>query len=109
ALTMESRRDLGILKYLGASNLQIRKLVLIQAGLLGTLGNCGGLLVGFVLSFLLIHVINKQSFGWTVQLDLPFKFLFESFCLIFVCSLASGLIPARLAAKTPASEVVRSE
>lgn len=109
ALTMEARRDLGIIKYLGASDAQMKRLVLVQAGILGTLGNCGGLLVGFILSFLLIHVINKQSFGWTVQLQLPVEFLLQSFALIFVCSLASGLIPARLAARTPAPEVVRSE
>ncbi|MBX9689775.1 MAG: ABC transporter permease [Candidatus Obscuribacterales bacterium] len=109
ALTMESRKDLGIIKYLGASELQMKKLVLIQAGILGTLGNAGGLLVGSVLSLLLIHVINKQSFGWTIQLDLPFDFLLESFALIFFCSLLAGVIPARLAAKTPAPEVVRSE
>jgi putative ABC transport system permease protein len=87
----------------------MKRLVLVQAGILGTLGNCGGLVVGFILSFLLIHVINKQSFGWTVQLQLPLDFLLESFALIFVCSLASGLIPASLAARTPAPEVVRSE
>ncbi len=109
ALTMEARRDLGIIKYLGASDAQMKRLVLVQAGILGTLGNCGGLVVGFILSFLLIHVINKQSFGWTVQLQLPLDFLLESFALIFVCSLASGLIPASLAARTPAPEVVRSE
>ncbi len=109
ALTMESRRDLGILKYLGASEIQVKKLVLVQAGILGSLGNLGGLILGFVLSFLLIHVINKQSFGWTIQLDIPAEFLLESFALIFFCSLASGFIPAGIAAKTPAPEVVRSE
>lgn len=109
ALTMESRRDLGILKYLGASEAQIKKLVMVQAGILGTLGNLGGLIVGIILSFLLIHVINKQSFGWTVQLDLPLAFLLQSFTLIFFCSLGSGLLPAKLAAGTPAPEVVKSE
>ena len=109
AISMESRREFGILKYLGAGQNQVRKLVLVQAGLLGSLGNLGGLVLGFILSFLLIHVINKQSFGWTIQLDMPYEFLLESFALIFFCSLASGLIPASLAAKTPAPEVLRLE
>lgn len=109
AISMESRREFGILKYLGAGQAQVKKLVLVQAGLLGSLGNLGGLVLGFILSFLLIHVINKQSFGWTIQLDMPYEFLLESFGLIFLCSLASGLIPASLAAKTPAPEVLRLE
>ncbi len=109
AMTMEARRDLGILKYLGGSKEQLVRMVLVQAGLLGTLGNAGGLAVGFMLSFLLIHVINKQSFGWTIQLAVPVEFLLQSFALIFACSLLSGFLPARLAARTPAPEVMRSE
>lgn len=109
ALTMESKRDMGILKYLGASDRQIQKLILVQAGVLGASGSVGGLLTGFVLSWLLIHVINKQSFGWTIQFAIPYEFLLQSFALIMFCSLASGVIPARLAARTVAPEALRSE
>lgn len=109
ALTMESKRDMGILKYLGASSNQIRKLIFVQAGMLGGLGSLGGLFTGFVLSWLLIHVINKQSFGWTIQFAVPWEFLLQSFALIMFCSFASGLIPAKMAAKTVAPEALRSE
>lgn len=109
ALTMESKRDMGILKYLGASAGQIRKLILVQAGILGALGSVGGLITGFALSWLLIHVINKQSFGWTIQFAVPYEFLLQSFALIMFCSLASGIIPAGIAAKTLAPEALRTE
>ncbi len=109
ALTMESKRDMGILKYLGASDSQIQKLIMVQAAVLGAAGSIGGLLTGFVLSWLLIHVINKQSFGWTIQFAVPYEFLLQSFALIMFCSLASGVIPARLAARTLAPEALRSE
>lgn len=109
ALTLESRREFGILRYLGASAAQMRKIVLIQAGILGFAGNTAGLFLGVVLSLLLIHVINKQSFGWTVQFLLPFDFLAQSSIAVFVTALLAGLLPARLAAKTPAPDVVREE
>lgn len=109
AIVMESRREFGILKYIGASARQIRKMVLVEAALLGVLGNVAGLLVGFMLAFLLIFVINKQSFGWTIQLAIPAAFLVQSFALVLLTALLSGLVPARLAAKTPAPEVVRNE
>lgn len=109
SLTMELRRELAILKYLGAVHSQLRKIILIQAGLLGLFGNLGGLVVGLALSFLLIHVINKQSFGWTIQFALPVEFLLQSFVLIFISSLVAGLLPARMATRTLTSEAVRAE
>jgi putative ABC transport system permease protein len=109
ALTYESRREFAILSYVGASIHQLRKVVLIQAGLLGILGNFFGLIVGFVLSLLLINVINKQSFGWTVQLSLPLDFIIESTLLILFFALISGLIPARIAVRQITPEAIRYE
>lgn len=109
ALTLESKRDMGILKYLGASSGQIRKLIFYQAGVLGSVGSLSGLATGFMLSWLLINVINKQSFGWTIQFSIPYEFLLQSFALIMFCSIASGIIPARMAARTVAPEALRSE
>jgi putative ABC transport system permease protein len=103
ALTFESRREFALLKCLGASLRQIRKLILVQAATLGLIGTVLGIGVGFLLSLLLIHVINKQSFAWTIQLSLPIAFLVQSFLLVMASSLVSGILPARTAASvTPA-------
>jgi putative ABC transport system permease protein len=109
ALTLEMRRDFGILKYLGTSAGHLRRIVLSQAAILGVCGAVSGLVVGMGLSMLLIDVINKQSFGWTIQFAVPTDFLLQSFLLIVACSVLSGLLPAQVAASTPAPEVVRNE
>jgi putative ABC transport system permease protein len=109
ALTYESRREFAILSYVGASVQQLRKIVLIQAALLGVFGNISGLIVGFVLSLLLINVINKQSFGWTVQLSIPTDFIIQSSLLVLLFALISGLIPARLAVRSLSPEALRYE
>jgi len=109
ALTLESRRDFGILRYLGASAGQLRRIVLIQAGLLGFIGNTSGIGLGFLLSLLLVFVINRQSFGWTVQFSFPYVFLIESSILVFITAVCAGLIPARMAARTEAPSVMREE
>jgi putative ABC transport system permease protein len=109
ALTLESRRDFGILRYLGASASQLRRVVLIQAGLLGVVGNVSGIGLGFLLSILLVYVINRQSFGWTVQFSIPYVFLIESSILVLLTAIFAGLIPARLAATTEAPSVMREE
>lgn len=109
ALALESRREFGILRYMGASTKQIQSVVLTEAGILGLLGNVSGLVLGFVLSLLLIFVINKQSFGWTVQFAVPYDFLLEASFLVLLTSILSGIIPARFAAQTVAPQVVREE
>ncbi len=109
ALSFESRRDYGILRYLGARKTQIRKIVLSQSLLLGCMGIATGLVVGFILSFLLVNVINKQSFGWTIRVQMPWDFIMQSILLILAAALGAGLLPAREAAKTLPTEVVRDE
>ncbi len=109
ALVLEARREFGILKYMGAEDRQIGRIVLIKAGLLGFFGSLSGLIIGLLLSLLLIYVINKQSFGWTIRFELPLLFLAQSFLLVMFTSIIAGLIPARLAAQTPAPQVIKSE
>src|SRR5260221_12889917 len=59
ALVIDRRREIGLLRYLGASSRQVGKLILIEAGLLGALANLSGAVLGFFLSLILIFVINK--------------------------------------------------
>ena len=83
--------------------------MLVQAGLLGILSNVIGLVLGFGLSLILIYVINKQSFGWTIQFHWPVGLLMAGLTGIYVASLLAGLYPATLAARVNPSEMVHEE
>lgn len=109
ALTIESRREFGVLKFIGMPAKMIGNMILIDAGILGVIGSIAGIALGFILAMLLILVINKQSFGWTVRLSVPWLFLIQSFGLVVAASVMSALVPARMASKTPAPEVVNFE
>lgn len=109
ALTHESRHEFAILRYLGATRAQLRKIVLSQAIVLGTFGSLAGIAVGYVLSLLLVNVINRQSFGWTIQMMIPWDFILQSSALVIVAALAAGILPANEAGRTKAAEFIRSE
>src|SRR6202030_2038142 len=109
ALVIDRRRELGLLRYLGASSEQLRKLILTEAGLLGLLANLSGLVLGFFLSLVLIFVINKQSFGWTIRLHWPVAVLLGTTTVIFLATLLSGCYPARIAVRLNPIEVVHEE
>jgi putative ABC transport system permease protein len=108
-LLIERQRDIGILRAMGGLRRQIEKTVLIEAGMIGFFSLFLGLFCGFLLSLLLIYVINKQSFGWTIQFSIPFLSLIQFWAMVMVVSIMAGLIPARRAAKTNPVESLRME
>jgi putative ABC transport system permease protein len=99
ALVIDRRREMAMLRFLGAAPAQLRKLILIEAGLLGLLANIAGLALGFVLSLLLIFVINKQSFGWTIQFHWPVAVLTGALTLVYAATILAGFYPARIAVR----------
>jgi putative ABC transport system permease protein len=109
ALVIDRRRELGLLRFLGASSAQIRKLILVEAGLLGLLANFAGLLLGYFLSLILVFVINKQSFGWTIRFHWPVAVLCGALTLVYAATLLAGLYPARVAVGLNPLEVVHEE
>ncbi len=109
ALIIERQRDIGIVRAVGAFREQIQKTTLIEAGMIGFFSHILGLICGFLLSILLIYVINKQSFGWTIQFSIPLRSLIESWLIVMVTSVGAGFIPARRAAKMNLVESLRME
>ena len=98
-LVLERRRELTMLRLVGAGRRQIRRMVVIEAAMLGLLSQGVGLAVGVALSLILIYVINVQSFGWTIQFHVPIGFLAQSTVLIAAATTVAGLYPARVATR----------
>jgi len=96
-LILERRRDLVSLRLVGAERRQVRKMVMIESGIMGAVSQACGTGVGFILSLILIYVINVQSFGWTIQFHVPWAFLAQTTVLILIATVLSGLYPAYLA------------
>ena len=98
-LTLERRQQIAMLRLIGAERKHLRRMIMIEATLLGVVSLGIGLVVGLVLSLILIYVINVQSFGWTIQFHLPVLFLVRLSLLILAGTTLAGLYPARLAGR----------
>jgi putative ABC transport system permease protein len=109
ALVIDRRRELGLLRFLGASSGQIRKMILVEAGLLGLLANLAGFVLGYFLSLILVFVINKQSFGWTIRFHWPVVVLLGALTVVYAATVLSGLYPARVAVRLNPLEVIHEE
>lgn len=109
ALVIDRRREVGLLRFLGASGRQVKRMILCEAGLVGLVANGAGLVLGYALSFVLIYVINVQSFGWTMRFHWPVALLLTALSLVYLATIAAGLYPARLAAALNPIEVIHEE
>ncbi|GIX48050.1 MAG: permease [Candidatus Tectimicrobiota bacterium] len=109
AAILERTRELGVLRAVGATRQRLARMVLLEGGLMGVVGGSSGLVAGFFLALILIYVINRQVFGWTLQLTVPGWFAAAAFVLLVAATLAASWRPAQQAARVPVVEAIQYE
>ena len=108
-LIYQRQREIGMLSLVGATSRQVRRVIMVEAVILGAVSQLIGVAVGLTLALVLIFVINVQSFGWTIQVHMPWWFLGQSTICVILASAAFGLYPAVRAASVDALQTVREE
>ncbi|MFY9529272.1 MAG: FtsX-like permease family protein [Candidatus Acidiferrales bacterium] len=108
-LVIDRRREFGLIRFLGGATPQVRKLILVEAGLLGLFATFAGFVLGVLLSLVLIYVISKQSFGWTIRFHWPVALLVGALTVVYSATLIAGLYPARVATRLKPIEVMHEE
>jgi len=71
AQVLARRSEFGALRHLGFTRGQVATMLAIEGSVLGTLGVIVGLFAGTVISLILIYVVNRQSFHWSMDLSAP--------------------------------------
>ena len=98
-------KEFGMLRHLGVTRRQILGQFAIEGLLVTVLGIVSGLAVGFAVALVLIHVVNPQSFHWTMELHVPAALI----ALLVAALLATATLTALLAGRRAASgEAVRA-
>ncbi len=108
-LIMERERELALLQTIGASRRQILGMVLVESGLASLLSFALGAGCGSVLSLLLILVINKQAFGWTIQLHWVPGIYVQSLLLVLGLGLTAAAYPAWRAIQPHLAAILKEE
>jgi putative ABC transport system permease protein len=106
---LERQRELAVLRAIGGSPAQISRLIVWESGLLGVVGCVLGTAAGILLSILLIQVINKQSFGWTIVFHAAPFGVMQAVALALITTVLAGYGPGRRAAKLPVAESLQYE
>lgn len=106
-LIRERRRQLGMLMAVGGSPGQVRLMVVLEAFLMGAAGHIVGMGCGLLLSYFLIFVVNKQSFGWTFLYEVPPWTGLISFILILLTAMLAAIPPANAASRVNLAELLK--
>jgi putative ABC transport system permease protein len=109
ALQLERARELGVLRAQGLTPGEVWRLLLAETGLLGATAGVLAVPVGLGLALILIHVINRRAFGWSIETTVPAGVLLQAVGLAVVAALAAGAYPAWRMARTPPAPALREE
>lgn len=109
ALQLERAQEIGVLRATGMTPKQVWKLLALQTGTMGFISGVLAVPVGLVLAIVLIEVINKQSFGWSLQFVLSPSILLQAVVLAVVAAVLAGIYPAFKMGKTSPAVALRSE
>lgn len=109
ALQLERAKELATLRAIGLTPLQVGGLVTLQTTFMGLVAGLLAIPTGLVLAEVLIHVINRRSFGWSMQTLVEPQVLIEALLLALSAAALAGLYPGWKMAHTSPAVALREE
>ncbi|MDR3576234.1 MAG: FtsX-like permease family protein [Anaerolineaceae bacterium] len=108
-LQLEKQREIGILRAVGLTGRQLWQLVMLETGLMGLVAGVLAAPTGYVLSLILIYVINQRSFGWTLQQSTQPSAFLQGLAIAVIAALLAGIYPAGRLSRMEAADAIRYE
>jgi putative ABC transport system permease protein len=109
AQTVARIKEFGMMRHIGMGRGQIIAMLAIEGALLGLIGMAAGTTVGFALSQILIHVINPQSFNWTMTTRVPLALVLSVAVALIGTAAATAMIAGRGAVSRDAVRAVSED
>ena len=109
ARVLARRREFGVLRHLGMTRAQIGGMLATEGAVISAIGLGVGLALGFVISLILIHVVNRQSFHWGMELSLPWQALAGFATLLLGLAMVTALASGRQAMSSDAIRAVKDD
>ncbi len=109
ALQVERTRELATLTTLGLGERQQWALGFLETGLMGAVAGLLALPLGWLLAFILVHVINVRSFGWTMRLDADPWLFVQAFLASVGAAMLASVYPLLRLRRRSLAEALRQE
>ncbi|MBK8895583.1 MAG: FtsX-like permease family protein [Propionivibrio sp.] len=109
ALAVARRREFGMLRHLGLTRRQIGWMLAQEGALSAGMGVLGGLLAGTAIGLVLIEVVNRQSFHWSMDLHIPWGSLTLFAGALIALAALAAVLAGRQAMRQEAIFAVRED
>lgn len=109
AQVLARKREFGLLAHLGLTRRQILGVVALEGLAWTLLGALAGLALGLAVSLVLVHVVNPQSFHWTMDLVLPWARLLALCAAVVVAGTLTAWLAGQAAASRDAVRAVKED
>ena len=109
AQVLARRKEFGLLAHLGLTRGQILGVVALEGLAWTVLGALAGLALGLAVSVVLVHVVNPQSFHWTMELALPWGRLLTLCAAVVAAGTLTAWLAGRAAASRDAVQAVKED
>jgi len=97
------------LRALGMTPAQLGGMVTLQTAMIGLLSGIAAIPLGLIMAKILIDVINRRSFGWSMEIQTEPNVILVALALSVGTALIAGLYPAYRAAKSQPALAMREE
>lgn len=109
AQTLARAREFGMLRHIGVTRRQILWILTAEGGLLTAIGIAAGFVLGWVISLILVFIVNPQSFHWSMRLHMPWSWLAGVAGILLVSAAITALVSGRYAVSGDAVRAVRED
>ena len=109
AQALARRREFGVLRHLGMTRRQVSGMLACEGALLAAFGAALGMVLGGVIGLVLIHVVNRQSFHWSMDFHLPAVPLAALSAVLVAAAAVVAVWSGRYAMRDEAARAVRED
>ncbi|MGH2840911.1 MAG: FtsX-like permease family protein, partial [Solirubrobacteraceae bacterium] len=94
---------------LGLTRREVGAMLAAEGGLLALVGACVGLAAGGAIALVLVHVVNRQSFNWSMELHAPYGLLAILTSVLILLAVVTAIVSGKEAMGMDPVRAVRED
>ncbi len=103
------RGEFGMLRHIGFTRSQVAAMFGIEGAMVSGIGVALGLVLGWLVSLVLVHVVNRQSFHWSMDMHVPWLNLAQLAIVLLTAAAITAIVSGRAAMGGDVVRAVRED